>query len=85
MNQFEMVAIIVAVVVLAGVLKHAVGPLNETLKEHLKDNRSGKNGESGSDDERLKSIEKRLQVLERIVTSDGYDLRQQFKDLDKDQ
>jgi hypothetical protein len=31
--------------------------------------------------ERLRQVEERVQVLERIVTDEKYDLRQQFKDL----
>ena len=31
--------------------------------------------------ERLRQVEERVQVLERIVTDERYDLRQQFKDL----
>jgi hypothetical protein len=31
--------------------------------------------------DRLRQVEERVQVLERIVTDDRYDLKQQFKDL----
>ena len=31
--------------------------------------------------ERLNQVEERVRVLERIVTDDRYDLKQQFKDL----
>jgi hypothetical protein len=31
--------------------------------------------------ERLRQVEERVQVLERIVTDERYDLKQQFKDL----
>jgi hypothetical protein len=31
--------------------------------------------------ERLRQVEERVQVLERIVTDDRYDLKRQFKDL----
>jgi hypothetical protein len=31
--------------------------------------------------ERLRQVEERVQVLERIVTDDRYELKQQFKDL----
>jgi hypothetical protein len=31
--------------------------------------------------ERLNQVEERVQVLERIVTDERYDLKQQFKDL----
>jgi hypothetical protein len=31
--------------------------------------------------ERLKQVEERVQVLERIVTDERYDLKRQFKDL----
>ena len=32
--------------------------------------------------ERLNKVEERVRVLERIVTDERYDLKQQFKDLD---
>jgi len=74
MNQFEMVAIIVTVAVLAGVLKHYFESRSRRVEE-------------AADNEllaRLAAIEKRLGVLESIVTSDGYDLKQRFRDLERD-
>ena len=34
--------------------------------------------------ERLNQVEERVRVLERIVTDERYDLKQQFKDLDNE-
>jgi hypothetical protein len=33
---------------------------------------------------RLDQLEERVRVLERIVTDSGYDLRRQFRDLERD-
>lgn len=88
MNQYEMVALIVLIVVGGAVLKHAIGPLSGIFKDHLKQNplngdRSRQQAEE--DDQRIKQLEQRIQVLERIVTSDGYDLKQHFKELHDEQ
>jgi hypothetical protein len=39
---------------------------------------------SPMDDERVARLEERVRVLERIVTDSGYDLRRQFRDLERD-
>lgn len=88
MNKYEMVALIVLIVVIGGLLKHAIGPLRETFNNRLKDRQL--NGEKAkqqkeTDEKRIKQLEKRIEVLERIVTSDGYDLKQRFKDLQHEQ
>ena len=80
MNQYEMVALIVTVIAVAGFLKHAV-----SVKEQQQDGRRQEDDAARDEtDKRLEHIERRLQILERIVTSDGYDLKQKFKDLEKD-
>jgi hypothetical protein len=43
-----------------------------------------KGGDAPVDDRRLASLEERVRVLERIVTDSGYDLRRQFRDLERD-
>ena len=37
-----------------------------------------------ADDARIERLEERVRVLERIVTDSGYDLRRQFRDLERD-
>lgn len=84
MNQYEMVALIVLIIVCGAVLRHAIGPLSAIFKDHLKEKpiHGGRTGQQAEAvDQRLKQLEQRIQVLERIVTSDGYDLKQHFKDL----
>lgn len=89
MNQYEMTALIVLILVCGAVLKHAIAPLSGIFKNHLKEKplnggRTRQQIEAGN--QRIKQLEQRIQVLERIVTSDGYDLKQHFKDLtDKQQ
>lgn len=36
------------------------------------------------DEDRFARLEERVRVLERIVTDSGYDLRRQFRDLERD-
>ncbi|MGV6827377.1 MAG: hypothetical protein ACWA5Q_10415 [bacterium] len=87
MNQYEMVVLIVAVAVLGAALKHAIGPLTEVWRDHLKHNNGHDDPEptNGNTQEQLERLEARVRVLERIVTSDGYDLKQEFKKLDEEQ
>jgi type II secretory pathway component PulJ len=37
-----------------------------------------------ADEDRLARLEERVRVLERIVTDSGYELRRQFRDLERD-
>lgn len=70
MNPFEMVVIIVTLSVIASM-----------FSSWLKHRRPAA---SPADDERLARLEERVRVLERIVTDSGYDLRRQFRDLERD-
>jgi hypothetical protein len=36
------------------------------------------------EDARIQQLEERIRVLEQIVTDSGYDLRRQFRDLERD-
>jgi hypothetical protein len=74
MNVFEMIVLIVALVTIGKFLQVAVE------KRH----RGGDPGEAAARDERLANLEERVRVLETIVTDSGYDLRRQFKDLERD-
>lgn len=70
MNPFEMVVIIVALSIICSMY-------TSWLKHKRKNT-------SPADDRRLDRLEERVQVLERIVTDSGYDLRRQFRDLERD-
>ena len=78
MNPFEMVVIIVALGVLGGV-----------ISQYL-DSNKGKKHKKAMDERhadmeaRLEQAEQRIKILERIVTSEEYDLKRQFKDLEND-
>ena len=75
MNPFEMVVIIVALGILGGVFKNyfdSRGDMEASSVERKKMER------------RIHEMEERIQVLERIVTDENYDLKRQFRDLDKD-
>ena len=74
MNPFEFVFAIVALVLIVGLMKTA-----------LRQKRSAPPREDSVGSElleRLRQVEERVRVLERIVTDERYDLKQQFKDLD---
>ena len=88
MNKYEMVALIVLIVVIGGVLRHAIGPISGIFKNHLKEhplNGDRTKHQKEIDQQHIKQLEQRIEVLEAIVTSDGYDLKQHFKDLDSKQ
>ncbi len=72
MNPFEMVVLIVALVVIGKFLQTAVE------KRHQRPPADEKA------EARLADLEERVRVLERIVTDSGYDLRRQFRDLERD-
>lgn len=68
MNVFEMIALVVIVTSAASV-----------LSSWLKHRRAAAPDEDG----RLAKLEERVKVLESIVTDSGYDLRRQFRDLER--
>lgn len=74
MNPFEMVVLIVALVM--------VGKFLQTLVEKRHQRSADPDGPVR--DERIERLEERVRVLERIVTDSGYDLRRQFRDLERD-
>ena len=70
MNPFEMVVIIVFLSIIAGMFSNWLKHRNT--------------GRSPADEERIARLEERVRVLERIVTDSGYELRQRFRDLERD-
>lgn len=72
MNPFEMVVIIVFLGVIAGMYKSRMRY------------RSAQRNPDPADEARLARLEERIEVLERIVTDSGYDLRRQFRDLERE-
>ena len=76
MGPFEMVVLIVLIITIAGVSERYL-----KTRKAQSDSRPGK--VAAQQEQRIAEIEKRLRVLESIVTSDGYDLKQKFKELDK--
>lgn len=70
MNPFEMVVIIVFLAIISSMF-------SSWLKHR------GKKG-APADDRRLAELEERIRVLEQIVTDPGYDVRRQFRDLERD-
>ncbi len=76
MNPFEMTVIIVALAILGGVIKHYLdsrGDIEASSEEHQRLL------------SRIDDMEERIRVLERIVTEENYDLKRQFRDLDKEE
>jgi hypothetical protein len=72
MNPFEFVLAIIALFFVFRLLKMAV------VHKHTPRRVDAVNTELL---ERLNQVEERVRVLERIVTDERYDLKQQFKDL----
>lgn len=75
MNPFEFVIVII---VLSFVYK-----LTEAWLRHRHLNRNTDDGVKIKEEleRRLEQVEERVRVLERIVTDERFDLKQQFKDL----
>jgi Na+-transporting methylmalonyl-CoA/oxaloacetate decarboxylase gamma subunit len=75
MNVYELVFLIVLVITIGKLIERRVG------KRHDRHHREeGAPAAPGPD--RIEELEKRVQVLERIVTDQGYELRQKFRELD---
>lgn len=70
MNPFEMVVIIVFLGIIASMYSNRLKHKQQSV--------------APGDDQRLARLEERVKVLERIVTDSGYDLRRQFRDLERD-
>lgn len=68
MNVFEMVIIIVF-----------LGIASEMFSKWLKHKKQA----APASDPRLERLEERVRVLEQIVTDSGYELRRQFRDLER--
>jgi hypothetical protein len=73
MHPFEFAIAIVALVLIYNLLK--------TLFRQKHVRRSVDDGVNAELAQRLQQVEERVRVLERIVTDERFDLKQQFKDL----
>lgn len=74
MNPFEMVVIIIALVILGMVVKAWIdGRETGTARP-----------EQAQLEARLEQMERRLRILEEIVTSDRWELEREFRRLDPD-
>ena len=73
MNVFEMVVIIVALGIIGNIVTIAIKARRKYAANPGTDSQTA---------ERIHKLEERVKVLERIVTSDRYDLNQKFKNLD---
>lgn len=74
MNVFEMVVLIVFLGVMA--------KMYDSRQRHR---RARREEETPADEARLARLEERVEVLERIVTDSGYDLRRQFRELEREE
>ncbi|MDH3646966.1 MAG: hypothetical protein OER80_09350 [Gammaproteobacteria bacterium] len=77
MDLFEMVVAIVAISCFAGVV-------NNWLKTRKKVDRSELDRQMGTRLDELHKLEKRMQVLERIVTDRQYDLKRELHELESE-
>jgi hypothetical protein len=73
MHPFEFAIAIVALVLVYNLIKTIF------RQKHMR--RSADDGVAAELAERLRQVEERVRVLERIVTDERFDLKQQFKDL----
>ncbi len=75
MGVFEMVFAIVLVTVVAGVINNWVKSRNNVDRDELDSELATRLGQ-------IEKLEKRMQVLERIVTDRQYDLKKELHDLE---
>jgi hypothetical protein len=76
MNAFEFVIVII---ILSFVYKLLAGWMRS--REYRRSNDASANESASLMQKRLEQLEERVRVLERIVTDDRFELKQQFKDL----
>lgn len=81
MNQYEMVAIIVLVTVAGSILKHAFTSRSKRPSDQSRQADNDMLSQQNAQEQRIQNLEKRIEILERIITSDGYDLKQRFREL----
>ncbi|NNF51302.1 MAG: hypothetical protein HKN59_02580 [Gammaproteobacteria bacterium] len=85
MDPFKMVVFIVLIVSIAGVLKSYLdrGGKGASIMEELglSDSWGEDPSEVGAHIRKIDELEKRVQVLERIVTSKNYDLKREIDGL----
>ena len=75
MGVFEMVVAIVAISVAGGII-------SKSIKSKIEADSNHNDTDNDATQKRLADVEKRLIVLEQIVTSESYDLKQQFKNIE---
>jgi hypothetical protein len=77
MDVFEMVVVIVALSVTAGIL-------NNWIKSRgARGGDSGPAGMTAEQSARLGKLEERVKALESVVSDGSYELKQKFKDLER--
>jgi len=74
MNVYELVAAIVVVVTIGRIIERRYASRRHTGNPDTQ--------AQAAADPRIDSLEERIKVLERIVTDQGYELRQKFRDLE---
>jgi hypothetical protein len=76
MNAFEFVIVII---ILSFIYKLLAAFMRS--REYRRSNDESANESASLMQQRLEQLEERVRVLERIVTDDRFELKQQFKDL----
>ncbi|MCP4078428.1 MAG: hypothetical protein GY744_19860 [Gammaproteobacteria bacterium] len=77
MGVFEMVVAVVAISITGGVI-------SKSIKAKIEAEKSANKSDRKISEKRFNEIEQRLIVLEQIVTSEGYELNQQFKNIENE-
>ncbi|QJR81790.1 hypothetical protein CA267_013990 [Alteromonas pelagimontana] len=69
-------------IAIIAIIAWAVVSIVETTKDKKKKQQESKN--SGELQNQIAQLKERIEVLEKIVTDENYDLKKQFSNLDKD-
>ena len=79
MNFYELIILIVLLFVFSGVVKNYF----ESRAKETEQQGVANDSKSAELEQSIARLESRIRVLEEIITSDGYDLKRKFEDLER--
>ena len=82
MNVYELVFAIVLIITIGQIIRARQGEHGRRRRRGGAGSSAGPESSGPRTDARLEALEERIAVLERIVTDQGYELRQKFRDLE---
>jgi hypothetical protein len=80
MNVYELVFAIVLVITVGQIIRSRQG--GHSRRRGCGGSSAAQEPPGARSDARIEALEERIAVLERIVTDQGYELRQKFRDLE---